>query len=61
MESHTLVLIVRFRRPASLAAGGRTTSQATMLSAYNDIDGFLVAATLAGGKPLNEAVLLDNL
>ena len=53
-----------FNRPlsglASLAAGGRTTSQATMLSAYNDIDGFLVAATLAGGKPLNEAVLLDN-
>jgi hypothetical protein len=53
-----------FNRPlsglAGLALGGRTTSQGTLLSAYNDIDGFLVAATLAGGRPLNEAVLLDQ-
>lgn len=53
-----------FNRPmsglAALAEGGRTTSQGTLLNAYNDIDGWLIAATLAGGKQLNEAVLVDQ-
>ncbi len=53
-----------FNRPlaglAGLAQGARTTSQGTLLNAYNDIDGLLVAATLAGGRQLNEAVLVDQ-
>lgn len=53
-----------FNRPlaglASLAAGGKTTAQGTLLAAYNDFDSMTVAAKLAGGEPLNNAIAIDS-
>lgn len=44
---------------AQLAQGYRTTGSGNLISAYSDLDGWTVAAKLAGGEELNRAVALD--
>jgi len=52
-----------FNRPlaglATLASGKKTSSNGSLLAAYNDMDAFTVAAKLAGGEPMNNAVAID--
>jgi hypothetical protein len=44
---------------AQLAQGYRTTKSGNLLTAYNDINGFTIAAKLAGGEELNRAIAID--
>jgi len=53
-----------FNRPlagiSTLISGKKTTGSGSLLAAYNDIDGFTVAAKIAGGEPLNNALAIDS-
>lgn len=44
---------------AQLTQGYRTSSKGDLLTAYSDLDGFAVAAKIAGGEELNRAIALD--
>lgn len=52
-----------FNRPlaglAQLASGQRTTTDGNLLTTYNDVNGWTVAAKLAGGEELNRAIAID--
>ena len=44
---------------AQLAQGFRTSSKGDLISAYNDVNGWTVAAKLAGGEELNRQIAMD--
>jgi len=44
---------------AQLAQGQRTTNKGNILAAYNDFNGFTIAAKLAGGEELDRAIAID--
>lgn len=44
---------------AQLTQGYRTTAAGNLLTAYTDVDGWTVAAKLAGGEELNRAIAID--